>query len=165
MRIQVIGTSDTARALIAQLGAAGHVVSDQAPLLTVTIEAKAGESAITVDGPDCRFAHLVAYRIADLAPDGGGVWIQTEKNRDDRAIRVVVPTGDALASHAVELGLTRAVSQWLQAEHEIQHASAPTTILSRRLDGIQNDLTEIRLRFDRPLWRKLLGLGPRREQA
>lgn len=161
MRVLVIGTSATASALRANLNAAGHVVSDLAPVLRVTIEAEPRESAITVDAPDCRLAHLVTHRVAELAPDGGGVFVVTDQNRDDRAVRVVVPATDAVACHAVELGVMRAVSQWVAAEHAIAHDNAPTTILSRRLDGLQNDLTEIRLFYARPWWRKVLGLKPK----
>lgn len=159
MRIHVVGTSNTAKALAANLAASGHVVSDHQPTLAVTIEQRLGPG-ITIDAPDCRLAHLVTHRVAELAPDQIGVRVMTHANKNDRAIHLYVPTNDA-ASHAVEVGVMRAVNQWVAAEHEIAHHNQPSTLLTRKLDAIQNDLTEIRLQMQRPLWRKLLLLGPK----
>lgn len=160
MRIHVVGVSTTASLLAANLAQAGHVVSDQQPTLMVTIEPWIGPG-ITVDAPDCRLAHLVTHRVLELVPDQVGVRVVTRSNKNDRAVHLFVPAKDAAASHAVEVGVMRAVDQWVAAEHELAHHNAPSTVLTRKLDALQQDLTAVRRLAQRPLWRKWLGLGPK----
>lgn len=155
MRVHVLGMSPTARIVRAKLDAAGYVVSDQAPLLTIEINAQPG-ATLTVDGVDCRLSRLAAYRIGELAPGGLIAVKASGGNKNDRRMVVVLPAGDAATGEAVETGIVRAVDQFVAQEVTGARQASPATI-AYRLDSLHGDLNALALQVQKPWWRKVFG--------
>lgn len=126
MRVAIIGTCDTARALRGLLAQTQrYVLADSGGLVTITIREDAVDDVV-VDGVDSLFESVAVTCIAELSPTGRIVLQRGGGNRNDRALVVTVPKGHPLQAHAVERGLFRALEKLLEHTGETAQRSHPS---------------------------------------
>lgn len=142
MRIQVLGSCNSAVSIANYLRAAGVLISNEA--YNFTVEAYDAETIYPiVDGVDCRLEALIVSRISDLAEtrvilDRGG------PNRSDMKIVIGIPSlfSDSQKSQ-VERGIMQAVVQFLAAEEKKTYPDN-ISALAGRLEELAGELDSLK---------------------
>ena len=147
MRVSVNGSSVAVDALRGNLRHAGYVVTDEAPIYSLTINDTA-TPYLVVDIPDALFGRIVTHAVAELCMHGGVYVKHRQGNQDDRAVVIEIPIGRGQDVLAVERGVVRALDQTLAIAGQQarkgrlipQIGASDPAILIKHLVGVWDDL-------------------------